>query len=376
MIGYFGFLIFQIPVAVAQNIHTIFICRFLAGALGSAPLAICAGMYVDYWSAEDRGIPTIGYAGAVFAGPTMGPIVGEFVVKNASLGWRWTIWFTMIMGAFLFILALPTVPETLAPVILQRKAARLRVQNRHWALHSKMDEQPVHLQYLLRKYALKPIQMIYQEPILIVLTIYISLVYGILYLIFFAFPYSFQYSRAWPTGVSSLPFIAIFVGVLFACTYMAWETKAIFQPKLHRANGKSIPEERLPPMMIGSIILVVGLFWFAWTSFPSINPWPQIISGAFIGGGIIMIFMPAVIYLVDVYLYDANSALAANAFVRSIIAAAFPLFSTQMYESLGVQWATSLLGFLCLALVPAPVLFYLYGHKIRGWSRFAFVVDE
>jgi hypothetical protein len=50
-----------------------------------------------------------------------------------------------------------------------------------------------------------------------------------------------------------------------------------------------------------------------------------------------MVFMPAVVYLVDVYLFDANSALAANAFVRAIVAAAFPLFATYMYEALGVQ---------------------------------------
>lgn len=125
-------------------------------------------------------------------------------------------------------------------------------------------------------------------------------------------------------------------------------------------------------MIVGAVILVIGLFWFAWTSYPSISPWPQIISGAFIGAGIICVFMPAVIYLVDVYLFDANSALAANAFVRSFIAAAFPLFSTAMYERLGVQWATSVLAFLCLALVPAPIVLYLYGKKIRSWSKFAF----
>lgn len=375
MVGYFCYILFQIPVGVAQNIETIMICRFLCGAFGSAPLAICAGMYVDFWTAKDRGIPTIGYAGSVFAGPTMGPIVGEFTVKNTSLGWRWTIWFTMIMSAFFFVLALPTVPETLAPVILQRKAARLRVQNRHWALHSKMDEQPVHLKALMQKYGLKPVQMIYREPILIVLTIYISLVYGILYLVFFALPYSFESDRGWAFGIGSLPFIAIFVGVIIACVYMAWETTSIFQSKLDRAKGKLIPEERLPPMIIGSILLVVGMFMFAWTSFPHINYWPQVISGAFIGAGIIMIFMPAIVYLLDVYLFDANSALAANAFVRSLIGAAFPLFSTQMYEELGVQWATSLLAFLCLALIPAPVVFYVYGARIRGWSKFAFRLD-
>lgn len=328
MIGYLGFVLFQIPVGVATNVQMIMVCRFLSGAFGSAPLAICAGMYVDFWEAKDRAIPTIGYAGAVFAGPTMGPIVGEFTVKNAALGWRWTIWFTMILGAVSFVLAIFTVPETLAPVLLQRKAAKLRVETRHWALHSKLDEEPVHLKALVRKYGLKPMQMIVQEPILIVLTIYISLVYGILYLIFFAFPFSFEFDRGWEFGVSALPFVSLFVGVWIACIYMGWETKVIFEPKLAK-SGKLIPEERLPPMIVGSVVLVVGLFWFAWTSFPSINPWPQIIAGALIGGGIIMVFMPSVIYLVDVYLFDANSALAANAFVRSLIAASFPLFSTQ-----------------------------------------------
>lgn len=85
-----------------------------------------------------------------------------------------------------------------------------------------------------------------------------------------------------------------------------------------------------------------------------------------------MVFMPAVIYLVDVYLFEANSALAANAFVRSFVAAAFPLFATYMYQRLGVQWASALLAFLCLALVPAPFLFYKYGKTIRSKSRFAY----
>ncbi|KAK3651551.1 hypothetical protein LTR56_005693 [Elasticomyces elasticus] len=240
------------------------------------------------------------------------------------------------MGSFFFIIGLYIVPETLAPVLLQRKAARLRQETKNWALHSKLDEEPVKFGLLMRKYGLRPIQMITHEPILIVMTIYISLVYGILYLIFFAFPISYEYDRHWDFGISSLPFIGIFLGCIIACCIMSWETLHVFMPKMNKAKTV-IPEERLPPMMAGSIILVIGLFWFAWTSFPSINPWPQIISGVFIGCGIIMVFMPAVIYLVDVYLFEANSALAANAFVRSIVAAAFPLFSTYMYESLGVQ---------------------------------------
>lgn len=82
-------------------------------------------------------------------------------------------------------------------------------------------------------------------------------------------------------------------------------------------------------------------------------------------------FISAVIYLVDIYLMHANSANAANGCNRALVAAAFPLFSIQMYQKLGVQWATSLLAFLCLALVPFPFVLYYYGKNIRGRSRFA-----
>jgi len=51
--------------------------------------------------------------------------------------------------------------------------------------------------------------------------------------------------------------------------------------------------------------------------------------------------------------------------------AAFPLFGNQMYKRLGYQWASSLLGFLTLAMLPFPYLFLKYGKKIRGNSRFA-----
>lgn len=277
----------------------------------------------------------------------------------------------MIMSAFFFVLALPTVAETSAPIIHQKKAARLRLETGNWALHAKKDEDPVNAKAMFVKYGLKPAKMIIAEPILVIFTIYMSLMYGILYLCFFAYPISFEYDRGMISGVAALPFLGIFIGVLLACALMAAETVYVFQPKLQKAK-KLIPEERLPPMMAGSIIIVIGLFWFSWTSYPSISPWPQIISGVFIGCGFVMVFMAGVIYLVDVYLFDANSALAINSLIRSGVAAGFPLFTTAMYNELGIQWATSLLAFLCVALAPAPFLFYIYGQRVRSWSKFAY----
>lgn len=76
-------------------------------------------------------------------------------------------------------------------------------------------------------------------------------------------------------------------------------------------------------------------------------------------------------YIIDCYLINANSAIAANTFFRSWLGAGFPLFATGMFHNLGVDWAMSLLGFLTAALFPVPILFYIYGHKIRQWSKYS-----
>jgi MFS transporter, DHA1 family, multidrug resistance protein len=79
-----------------------------------------------------------------------------------------------------------------------------------------------------------------------------------------------------------------------------------------------------------------------------------------------------VTYIVDVYLLSANSAIAINTFIRSAIAAGFPTFATYMYEGLGVDWTTSVLEFIRVALIPFPLVFWYYGKVIRGFSRYVF----
>jgi len=372
-LGMLGFCILQIPVAVATNLETIFICRFLAACFGVAPLAILGGMFVDFMDSVERGVATAVFAGAVFAGPAAGPIMGSFITQS-YLGWRWTAWITLIMGAFFTILAYLCTPETYEPLLLRWKAERLRQETKDWTIHARSEEDVLDMNTIFSKYLLKPLQMIVSEPILIVLTAYMSLVYGILYLTFEAYPISFEFDRGWSEGVASLPFIAIFIGVVLACVFIAVYTNTYYAKRMALTN-KLNPEDRLPPMVAGSIILPIGLFWFAWTSNPHINPWPQIISGVFIGLGIILIFMSGVVYIIDVYLFNANSATAINTFVRSLVGAGFPMFATYMFDGLGVAWAASVLGFICIALIPFPIIFYVFGKKIRSWSKFALVLD-
>lgn len=67
-------------------------------------------------------------------------------------------------------------------------------------------------------------------------------------------------------------------------------------------------------------------------------------SGVVTGFGLLTIFLSCFNYLVDAYLPLAASVVAANVMLRSGVAAAFPLFSVQMFENLGVQWAGTLLA--------------------------------
>ena len=296
--GYTIFCIFQIPVAIAQNIQTILICRFLGGIFSSAPLATVGGSLADFWDPVNRAVAVSVFAGATFAGPVAGPIVGGFVT-NSHLGWRWTAWITLIMSSFFGLVSFIVIPETYASTLLQAKAKRLRRETNNQALYSKFDESNVSWGSLARKYMLRPFIMLSQEPILVLFTAYLSVVYGIIYLCLVAYPMSFQVDRGWGEGVGALPFIGTLVGIIAGSSVITLITKTRFARK-YKKHGRVIPEERLPAMILGAVILPVGLFWFAWTSSPQISWVPQVLAGGPIGMGLLMIFLPGLNYIVDV----------------------------------------------------------------------------
>lgn len=181
--GYILFIIFQIPVGVAQNVETIMLFRFLSGVASSGPPAIVGGYLADFFPPVERGVAVTIFASTTMIGPILGPIIGGFVTQS-YLGWRWTAWITMILGTLFGSIALVVLPETYVPVLLKRKANRLRFETKNWALHSKLEETPVDIKGFIVKYLSRPFLMLCLEPILLLLTIYISFIYGFIYLLF------------------------------------------------------------------------------------------------------------------------------------------------------------------------------------------------
>lgn len=333
-IGYIIFGIFQIPVALGRNITTILIGRFLGGFAASAPLAILGGTMSDIWDPIPRAYAICICASAAFTGPVAGPVVGGFLV-DGSPGWRWTAWLTLILTVVFSAMGLICIPETSPSRILQLRAARLRRYTGNPLLHAKADETPLTLSRFATVYLIRPFVMLYQEPILMLITAYMSVLYGILYLLFVAYPYSFHHLRGWPLRTSTLPFLSFIVGIIFGALTMAYSTRTHFTRAYHR-QGRVVPEARLPPVILNAVILPIALFVFAWTSFPHITWVPQVIASGFLGMAMLVTFWQCINYVIDCYGFYSNSAISVNTFIRSIAGAVFPIFAWRMYEVMGV----------------------------------------
>lgn len=81
--------VFSFATATAKDIQTVMITRFFSGFCAAASISNTGAVMSDMWSIEQRAVSVAGYALAVVAGPTLGPIVGG-AICHSSLGWRWT----------------------------------------------------------------------------------------------------------------------------------------------------------------------------------------------------------------------------------------------------------------------------------------------
>lgn len=146
------------------------ICRFFAGFFGCSPLAVVSGALADFWDPVERGAALGMFAMMTFVGPVLAPIIGSFITIS-YLGWRWTEWITVIFGFFAFGLGLFLLPETYHPLILQSQARRIRYETKNWAIHAAADETEINAQVIAQKYLFRPFKMIWQEPILVLVTL-------------------------------------------------------------------------------------------------------------------------------------------------------------------------------------------------------------
>lgn len=370
IISSFGFTLFQFAVATGENLQTILICRFFAGCVGAAPLAVIPAAMSDMFDNYSRGKVVSIFSLTVFLGPILTPVYSSYIVQYTT--WRWVQYVSGIYAGLCTLAICFLYDESHHPIVLCKKAQYMREKSGNWGIYAAHELLSLDIKDIFTKTIARPLKMLRKEPILLLMTVYNTFVYGILYLMLEAYPYIFEIKKHFYKN-GELPYIGLIVGMSFFSAMMIFILEPRYIAAVAKNNGKPCPEERLIGMMVSGPVFTIGIFWLMWTGNYNSVPWiVPTIGGAFIGFGLIGIFLTSFNYLIDAYLLLAASAIAGNTFLRSGFGASFPLFAGYMLKGMGVNWAGLLLGLFSAALIPVPFLFYKYGKWLRQKSSYAF----
>lgn len=367
--------IFIIPCALAKNIATLIVCRLIDGIFFSAPMTLIGGSLADIWDGPERGAAMAIFSAAPFLGPVLGPIFGG-LLGDYSPTWRWIYWAFLIIAGTFYVFFSAILPETHHNTLLKRRAKWLRKTTGDDTYRAISELKVKKFSQVANESLLRPFVLL-SELIVFLMTLYMSVIYGLLYMFFFAYPVVFGEGKGWSDSKIGIMFIPIGVGVLIATAVAPLINKDYNKrAQAYRDRGELPPAElRLIPMMLSCWFVPIGLFAFAWSSYPSVSWAGPCFSGLAAGFGFCCLYNPANNYIVDSYQHYAASALAAKTLVRSVWGACVPLFTIQMYHRLGYQWASSLMAFISLACCAIPFLFYIFGARIRTYSKYAYAPE-
>ena len=358
------FVAFIIGNALSTNVAQFIVFRFISGCAGSVPMALGGGSIADLTLLPKRGLAMTLFSLGPLTGPVIGPLIGGFIAANR--GWRWTFWVLAIVGGAAGVAALALLRETHPKILLERKTARLRVETGNAQLRSKLTLPYTPSQALARA-LLRPTMLLIRSPIVLVLSLYVGLVFGIMYLLFTTFTGVFEGQYGFTTSTSGLVYLGLGISMAFAVPVFNTLNKRMIVQAM--AQGLPAPrlEQRLLPMIWFSPLVAVGLFIYGWTTEYKVHWIVPIIGTSFIGYGAFFVLMPTQLYLVNLFGSEgAASALGANMLLRYISGTFLPLAGPKMYQTMHYGWGNSLLGFLALSYIPFPILFYKYGEWLHA----------
>ncbi|KAL8386859.1 hypothetical protein RB595_010337 [Gaeumannomyces hyphopodioides] len=358
--------LFILGSGLAQNFTTLAVCRFFAGFFGSAVVSVGGGTNADLWPPSLAGLVYPFYFVSPFLGPAFAPVLGGYLVEAKDF--RWLEWVVLFMVVINYLYALPQ-PETYKSTILER---RRRAEQEGAKSQSRQLKLSLPSGAVVQRIALKPFKMLFVESIVLFMTIYMAFNFAVFYSFFAAFPFVFGGRYGFTPGEQGLTFAAIALGCVIGFAAVVLIDRRTY-PALQARHGVGSvpPEHRLYGAMVGSVFSPAGLLWFGWAADAGAH-WASPVAAAVpFAVGNIMVYSSGALYIMDSYgsLHGA-SALSANSLLRYAFGGALPLVTVQMFSSLGVGWAGTLLGLVSVALVPVPWVLYRLGERIRAHSKY------
>jgi MFS family permease len=296
-------------------------------------------------------------------------VLGGFITE--SIGWRFDFWIVLVAASIVTVLIQVLNKETSHKALIHRKTALLKRELGQVGLKSCYDDS--HGQKTSRVLLtglIRPLKMLVLSPIVFLLSLYIAFVFGVVYLLYTTIPTVFEETYGFDINQTGLVYLSLGLGNILGwlvCTFLSDRTVI----RLAQANdGHFEPEMRLTISIYFGIFLPVTLFWYGWSADKAAHWASTLFSLTPYGFGIMGLFLPITTYIVDSYPMYAASAIAANIIFRSIVGALLPLAGPPLYKSLGLGWGNSLLGFICVAMIPLPIIFYKFGARLRKAEHF------
>jgi MFS family permease len=363
---YVLFLCFLVPQAVAQNFATLVVTRFFAGGCVSVLANTAAGVVGNVWETEwARSIPVSLYIVGYMAGSSAGPVVGAVIFQ--FLSWRWIGYLQLIWFGALFPLYYFFFYESRADVILAR-----RPMSKEDTEQRSGPSSDISLKGLITS-TTRPVVLFCTEPVLFVSTLWSSFTVGTLFLFTQSVEQVFMELYGWSVEATGYVQAAVVIGEILGWTLNFLSRKLYFASASRNTEtpGSPIPEARLYMAVVGGVLGISGgMFVYAWTSYPHI-PWiAPAISLAMVGAGSVLVVTGVSDYVVDAYSTYAGSAIGAVATGENLFSAFLPLATMSMYHTLGLNWASTLLGFISLVLALLPTLMFVGGREVRARSTF------
>ncbi|KAK6859560.1 hypothetical protein PG995_003196 [Apiospora arundinis] len=361
------FLVWNVACGFAPNKELLIAARFLAGFGASSIYALAGGVLGDIWRPEERGTSLAMYLLIPILGSAVGPIVGGFMAGRTT--WRWMFWSTSIFQAVMVAVSFVSFWETYAPVLLERRAARLRRETgdgRYYTTIGRRDAKK-NLGRVISRAVSRPLRLLLFHPIIQLLGVISAFHYGLLYIVLSTFSDLWVKQYGQSVEMSGLHYIACALGEIAAAVVGGRLMDYMYhymQRRLGRAEHT--PELRVPLSYPGTIIGPLALFLYGWAAQYHLH-WAVVDAGVFLAlFGSQIRGMPDQAYLMDAYPEHTTSALAATQFLKSLTAFLFPLFAPAMYDAVGYGWGNSLLAFVALGFgIPAPLILWRYGKKLR-----------
>lgn len=283
-----GLIAFLVGCALAPDLNTLIGFRFLSGIFGACPMSNGGGSIADMVSQEHRAVAMSAFSIGPLLGPIVGPVAGGFLA--AAKGWRWVFWLLVIVTGAVALAMLIFVRETYVPVILQRKVDRLRKETGNEELRSKLDVGLSPTDYFKRG-IIRPLKILCRSPIVALLALYMSIVYGYLYLMFTSMTEVFQEYYGFSSSITGLVYLGMGVGSMCGLILYSTTSDRYIRNRASKEGKGMKPEYRLQLLPVGALVLPAGFFIYGWTAEYRVQWMVPIIGTGIIGMGNIVIFM-------------------------------------------------------------------------------------